>query len=106
MLFDTQSFTAPLGLKHTIIQTDAQHTAPTHHQLLGHVNMEERRITCIVLLEVTQVADDSDPDEHGAQAQEDAAHVIASEHLGGGARASGNCLCQSVMDPDAIFRKE
>lgn len=49
-------------------------------------NVRERRPESqdedIVLLEVAQVADNSDPDKHGAQAQEDAAHVVTSENLG------------------------
>ena len=46
--------------------------------------MRKIKITCVVLLEVAHEADDPDPDEHGAQAQEDTAHVVAGEDLGGG----------------------
>lgn len=35
----------------------------------------------IILLEVAHVADDTDPNKHGAGAQEDAAHIIACKDL-------------------------
>lgn len=38
-------------------------------------------MTYIVLLEVAHVADDTDPDQHGASAEEDAAHIVACEKL-------------------------
>lgn len=35
----------------------------------------------VVLPEVAHVADDTDPNQHGAGTQEDAAHIVAGEHL-------------------------
>lgn len=37
----------------------------------------------IILLEVSHITDHPHPDKHGACAKEDAAHIIAGEHLGG-----------------------
>lgn len=35
----------------------------------------------VILLEVTHVTDDSDPNKHGAGAEEDAAHIVACKDL-------------------------
>lgn len=56
--------------------------------------MERQRPICsyVVLLEVAHVADDSDPHEHGSRSQEDAADVVAGDHLaeaGGHSQAGG-----------------
>lgn len=37
----------------------------------------------IILLEVSHITDHPHPDKHGACAKEDAAHIIAGEHLEG-----------------------
>lgn len=35
----------------------------------------------IILPEVTHISDHTDPDKHGAEAEEDAAHVVTREDL-------------------------
>lgn len=39
------------------------------------------RFLYIILAEVTHISDHTDPDKHGADAEEDAAHVITREDL-------------------------
>lgn len=56
--------------------------------------MERQPSICsyVVLLEVAHVADDSDPHKHGSRSQEDAADVVAGDHLaeaGGHSHAEG-----------------